>query len=326
MENTTNRKNFRCIFNPYVTKDNRDGVIRSVISQFQGYDADPEVTLTDDGFIITVTLSGNLSATQVRDKILWNQFIERVSAQDAIRKIQIIRIPKNQATKFIGDPFSDPEELDDFSQGRDYPRLDGEGQMSYTIGDKTQSVHYADPTGNIIPEVIAGGGEVVDTDLKDPTVDKDVEPVGHRNLSRLFNAFRRVSFDSGTGGTFTLDQPNRFQQVDTPTTEGGEEAPAATGIGGGAPISGASFFVYDPSNAQGTDVGKVRNLDNASAAPFGNISANKIHQDDPVEDVDSALEIPAARGGVGQIPGVEHWFLGFKEGDYNNIDIYDDYV
>ena len=73
-------------------------------------------------------------------------------------------------------------------------------------------------------------------------------------------------------------------------------------------------------------LGDVRNMDNASAAPLGNISVGSAQQDASVEDVDSALDIPAARGGVGQIPGIEHWFLGFKEGDYNDIDIYDDYI
>ena len=88
------RKNFRCIFNDYVTKDNRDGVVQSVISQFQGYFANPEVTVVDDGFVLSLDVSDELTPTAIRDKILWNRFIERVTTQDAIRKIQIIRLPK----------------------------------------------------------------------------------------------------------------------------------------------------------------------------------------------------------------------------------------
>jgi hypothetical protein len=96
------RKNFRCIFNPYVTKDNRDGIIRSIIAQFDSYEADPEVTVHDDGFILTLSIGPDLSPTLVRDKILWNQFVESVTAADAIRKIQIIRIPKNSGLMDFG--------------------------------------------------------------------------------------------------------------------------------------------------------------------------------------------------------------------------------
>ena len=99
-QNTTQRKNFRCIFNPYVTKENQDGVVRSIISQFEGYYAEPEVTITDDGFIISLTVGENLNPTTVRDKILWNSFVESVTAQDAIRKIQILRLPKASLMDF----------------------------------------------------------------------------------------------------------------------------------------------------------------------------------------------------------------------------------
>ena len=59
----TQRKNFRCVFNRYVTKDNQEAVVLSIISQFEGYFADPEVTVTDDGFIISLSIGENLSPT-----------------------------------------------------------------------------------------------------------------------------------------------------------------------------------------------------------------------------------------------------------------------
>ena len=65
------RKNFRCIFNNYITQAAHDGIVQSIISQFQGYFAEPEVTLVDNGFILSLTLSDELTATAVRDKILW---------------------------------------------------------------------------------------------------------------------------------------------------------------------------------------------------------------------------------------------------------------
>jgi hypothetical protein len=88
------RRNFKCVFNPYVTDYNKDSVIMSIINQFEGYYAEPEVTQVAEGFILTLTLGDNLSPTMVRDKILWNQFVDSVTAADSIRKIQIIRLPK----------------------------------------------------------------------------------------------------------------------------------------------------------------------------------------------------------------------------------------
>ena len=93
------RKNFKCKFNPYVIPENRDSVVQSLISQFQGYDADPEVTVTDNGLIITLTTSDELTPFAIKDKLLWNYFIETVSTADTIRSIQILRLPKSGTTK-----------------------------------------------------------------------------------------------------------------------------------------------------------------------------------------------------------------------------------
>jgi hypothetical protein len=88
------RKTFKCKFNDRVTSDNRDGVIQSLINQFEGLDSDPEVTLDGDTFSITLTISDNLPPTLVRDKLALNYFIDRVSTGESIRKIQIMRLPK----------------------------------------------------------------------------------------------------------------------------------------------------------------------------------------------------------------------------------------
>jgi hypothetical protein len=349
MDNATKRKNFKCIFNPYVTKDNRDGVVRSVISQFEGYNADPEVTVTDDGFVLTVSLNDNLSSSQVRDKILWNQFVERVTTQDSIRRIQIIKLPKSEATKFVVDQFTDPDKLDEFSQGRtERPALDGEGQMSYTIGDAISFIRHADPTGDLIPESIAGGGEAVDVNIvREPSVDKEVEPVGtggrtHRSIPKVFTGFRRISFESDTGGSFTLTTPNGFQDVNTPPASAGlqgEKANGASGIGGGAPISGASWYVYNPLNAQGTDVGSERVRGDASSAPFGNIPARSKAQlglaASKIDEEENEQGIKGPYGATLEVLGVEGdpmggaaygSYFGINETyDYEgNID--DDYV
>jgi len=101
------RKNFKCKFNPYVTSENRDSVVKSLIAQFQGYDADPEVTVLDDGLIISINTSSDLTPSGIREKLLWNYFIQTVSTQEAIRSIQILRLPKttswNKESRELGE-------------------------------------------------------------------------------------------------------------------------------------------------------------------------------------------------------------------------------
>ena len=93
------RRTFKCKFSDRVTSDNRDGVIQSLINQFNGLDADPEVTLDGDTFSITLTIGDNLPPTLVRDKLALNYFIDRVTTGDSIRKIKIMRMP--QATQEV---------------------------------------------------------------------------------------------------------------------------------------------------------------------------------------------------------------------------------
>jgi len=348
---TPQRKNFRCTFNRYVSEYNRDAVVRSIISQFEGYFAEPEVTVTDDGFIISLALGDNLSATMVRDKILWNQFVESVTAADAIRKMQIIRLPKaskeNEGTVGGFGPHGSDSGVDEImvADGRPIPHK----EFKIDMGDRadgpptvTASLRYADPTGNMLPQVYGPGAETdkpVDEDLNsditnmksDPSTELDSGKPA-QNHPKLFMGFRVVAINSDTGGAFTLNQPNGFQDVGKPPRSGDihQEAGAATGIGGGAPISGASWYVTQPGNEQGTDLGTERIKSDASAAPFGAIAASKIEPEP--EDVDSAIDLPQARGGTQSVPDggqVEGWFasryFGLNEtyGYEGDIDDYD---
>ena len=355
-EKKTTRKNFKCVFNRYVTKENQDAIIRSIISQFEGYYAEPEVTVTDDGFTITLTLGDNLSPTLVRDKILWNQFIESVTVADAIRKIQIIRLPKAGLMDFgaridaegsVGgfgpdvDPITGDTGVNE-KLNTDLTVKPRKYQIDADPGDSLghhASVHYADPTDTMsedqtyVPGLTPEGLDSESTEVSndDETTELD-SGRSDTSLPKIFGKFRRIAIDSDTGGAFTLNKPNGFQSVnDTPETGGlHQKATPATGIGGGAPISGASWYVTQPGNEQGTELGVERVRGDATDAPLS-FAASKI--DDDIEDKDSAVEIPQARGGGQAIPDggqVEGWFASSHfglnetydyEGDSNGYDI-----
>jgi hypothetical protein len=327
--NNVQRKNFRCIFGPYITKDNREGVIQSVIAQFQGYGANPEVTVDDDGFIITLDTSSELSANAVRDKILWNKFIERVTTQDAIRKIQIIRLPKAEASlmDFGARP---PEKGTVGGFGPDVDPVTGDtgvDEVLLGVEHTEYRIDNADRPGGPkvkhrqIPKVFNANKKIADkTDLisEDQTFVKGLTPEGltsrvndmHANDDEktVLGSFRRISIDSDFGGNLT---PKTFEGLADV-----EEAPPGTGIAGDAPISGASWYVYQPGNAQGTELGVERNrYRDHSEAPFGNISdANLTHgskEEEPLEDDFSAVQLPQARGGGQAVPDggqIEGWY------------------
>jgi len=97
MSNIT-RRSFKCRFNDYITPDNRDSVILSLIKQFEGLYADPEVTVNEDNtFVISLLVNKELTPTLVRDKLLWNGFIKSVTAGDSIRKLKRLSLPQVNA-------------------------------------------------------------------------------------------------------------------------------------------------------------------------------------------------------------------------------------
>ena len=49
------RRSFKCKFVPYINEDNREAIVRSLIMQFEGLDANPEVTV--DGNILSITVT-----------------------------------------------------------------------------------------------------------------------------------------------------------------------------------------------------------------------------------------------------------------------------
>lgn len=354
------RKNFRCVFNPYVTKDNREGIIRSIIAQFDGYEAEPMVTAHEDGFIITLTLGPELSPTLARDKILWNQFVESVTAQDAIRKIQILRLPQAGIMDFgerataagsVGgfgpavDPFTGNTGVDEKLNVplNNVPKYQIDADPDDTLGHHASVKKYADPTDlgsedqsfvhGLTPEGLTSDATVVDSDAKDPL---ETGQRIHRPLPAVLGSFKRIAIDTDAGSAFTLNKPNGFQSVGDPPDQGPlhERANPGTGIGGGAPISGASWYVTQPGNEQGTAMGDERNKDydlSSSSAPLAGITASVINGNDEDEeqgikaeygstlDMLGVGEHPLGGAAYGSIFGINETYD--YEGDFDVYDI-----
>jgi hypothetical protein len=268
------RKNFKCIFNDYITDENRDAVVQSVISQFQGYNANPEVTLIDRGFVLSLDLSADLSELSVRDKILWNRFIERVTTQDSIRKIQILKLPQMASQQGSVGAFG-PHATPSGNTGVD--EVDGNPHQEYRIDNAdrpdgppfTASVKLADPS-ELIPAIYGPGAEhgtPTDPDLRsditNPTAEHNTKLDSGKSSSRLYG-FRVISFQSDTGGSFTLNKPNDYGADinNTHALQGTNEDLAMLPRG--------NFYNTDINNERGTRTGveTVSRGDEASSAPL----------------------------------------------------------
>lgn len=245
----TERRNFRCKFNQYVIPENRDAVVRSVISQLDGYFGEPEVTLVDDNeFIISVSLGDNLTASMVRDKLLWNYFIHSVSAQESIRRVQILRLPKSssreEVSQDLGDSGVDPflnVELPDVSS-----IIGDEGKRPKSSHKVFNSVlHYADPTGQIIPKIFNGTNEDLDVD--------QLSSIHDMNTPSVLTSSRHYAFGEGDSGGYFGDSPSQATQHGVNVTKAPQETRGRTeqneGItdpGTAPPISFQGFFGNDP--------------------------------------------------------------------------------
>ena len=332
------RKNFKCIFNDYITTDNRDSVVQSIISQFQGYFANPEVTIIDRGFVLSLDLSPDLTDVMVRDKILWNRYVERVTTQDAIRKIQIIRLPQAGLMDFGGrikgqgsvggfGPDVDPvvgdtgvsEKL--YTQ-QDHPakyKIDG-GADPKTLGE-TASVHYADKT-DMSSEGQAFVQGLTPDGLSSDATELVTGPNDELATGKRVMGFRVISSSQGEGSAFTENTDNSYGIPLDPAKSllGTNEDEAFVGPG--------SFFNTDDERGTMTGVEFERRGEEAVSAPLM-FSANKA--DEPVvEDEESAAALPQARGGGQSVPDggqVEGWYasnFGLNE-TYDYLGDQDDY-
>jgi len=180
------RKNFKCQFNPYVSVENREGVIQSIIAQFEGYYADPEVTSEgNESFTLSVTMTEGLTPTLVRDKLLFNYFIDRVTVSEIIRTLKRRKLPvptswKREALLDRHDLEIEPEEtVDEYTE---YPE---------ELPDKSYVLRAEEPTPEYLidmadrkpdgPELVhKSKPKLLSTGMKktaDPT-DSDLNEVG----------------------------------------------------------------------------------------------------------------------------------------------------
>ena len=335
------RRTFKCKFNDRVTSDNRDGVIQSILSQFNGLEADPEVTLDGDTFSITLTIGENFSPTLVRDKLALNYFIDRVTTGDSIRKIKVMRMP--QATQeVIG---NGEGQLDGIARDTGVNEIltqnteDGEEvvpRAKYTIGPNPPGVPERRRTPAVFglgmsrggsswikqadPGSLRNEGQAFTNEPDDVIGPEDLDSMA-TDVTKLPSSFAmHYASENDAGGS-------QFGQPFDPKTvmDSVNNAPL--------PSSGPRITVFNsgttPTRETGGPIPFNSWLSETQATmPKGkdtkgplDFTASLKGTDD--ENIDSAIELPEATQG-GTVLGLEGWFSASLHFGYDDNDTDDD--
>jgi len=333
------RRTFKCKFTDRVTSDNRDGVLQSLINQFEGLGAEPEATLDGDTFSLTLTVTDNLPATLVRDKLALNYFIDRVTTGDSIRKIQVMRMPK-ATTEVLGDGKG---QLDGIARDTGVDEIltenteDGEQvvpRAKFKIGPNDPGIPSIKRNAPSVfglghtrggsswikqadPGSLRNEGQAftnLDDDVMGPE-DLDSMATDVKKLPKVF----ATEQDAGSGSQFgqpfdkktVMDSVNNAPQKSrTPrvTVFNSGTSPARED---GGPIPFNSWF--SEVNSESTMPAE----ENAKGPLDFSIAASLKGEKTDSENIDSAIELPEATQG-GTVLGLEGWFSASLHFGYDN--------
>jgi hypothetical protein len=291
------RKSFRCRFNQYVGSSNQDSVVAGILSQFQGYNCNPEVTLDGDELILTVDITGDVTNTLVRDKLAFNYFIQSVRVSDGINKIRRMVLPTPisswvEATVVGEDRMNSLRDGDEDDLGVELPE-GARPDISKLIGGSgfvtTGGIKQADPQGNLVVPPFSGTDESVDPDLL-----SDIHDVTAFRIATEQDGGGLAGFGGG------IDQTNVRTSPTNPPRETKPPQNSILGV---------------PTNSWFTDdilAGETITPNPNAEAPLSLPTGSK--RDVGFED--TALDLPGAAQGGEFVPGdedIKGWFTAFRQ-------------
>jgi hypothetical protein len=295
------RRSFRCQFNSYVGQHNRDGIIASLISQFESYDCDPQVILDDNGFTLMVNVNEVLTPELVKSKLAFNYFIKSVTTGDKIRLVRKMVVPiagVRQADEVGVEKLKD--EKDDTGVNAELP----EARIVKLLGDGgiVAGLVYADPSERL-PGIYFGdpGGPGI--------AGHSVVPENISDINDVEDKIKLVAFLEGGPSQFGDSLPKTNQREDV------TKIPAAT-----RGLSNSSDLATNPIGIAGKGFFNVK--DGEGVTPTGTqgfLDVAKVIEEDEenpakVKPID---DIMSNHGGRGVIDGNTAWFAS-SFGDYEH--------
>ena len=139
---------YTCKLSPYIIEENKQSIIHSLMTQFQGYEANPTIVAPQDSTSFTITVdSGVMPNHEVKEKLLNNYFIEGVSTRsDAhLRRNLHVDFNKSVASALGGCPQCGSNDLTvDYSSNRRRPVCNNCGMSGLSEWDRVDN-EFDDP-------------------------------------------------------------------------------------------------------------------------------------------------------------------------------------
>lgn len=139
---------YTCKLSPYIIEENKQSIIHSLMTQFQGYEANPTIVAPQDSTSFTITVdSGVMPNHEVKEKLLNNYFIENVSTRsDAhLRRNLHVDFNKSVASALGGCPQCGSNDLTvDYSSNRRRPVCNNCGMSGLSEWDRVDN-EFDDP-------------------------------------------------------------------------------------------------------------------------------------------------------------------------------------
>jgi len=98
-----------CRLSPHIIEENKQSIIQSIMSQFQGYNLNPTIVAPQDSNVFTVTIdNGDMPTSEVKTKLLNNYFVDQVSSRSDTKVVKNFHINLNKDASVNGQGYDAP--------------------------------------------------------------------------------------------------------------------------------------------------------------------------------------------------------------------------
>jgi hypothetical protein len=104
----TGRVEYKCKLSPHITDENKQAIIQSLMTQFQGYNLNPTIVAPQDSYAFTISLDkGEMATSEIKDKLLWNYFIDNVSTRSDAKVVRNLHVDflDKESSMVDGEPY-----------------------------------------------------------------------------------------------------------------------------------------------------------------------------------------------------------------------------
>ena len=88
---------YTCSLSSHITDENKQAIIQSLMTQFQGFHMNPVIVAPQDSYSFKITLDkGEMSPSEIKDKLLWNYFIDKVTTRTDAKLLKNLHVDFNK--------------------------------------------------------------------------------------------------------------------------------------------------------------------------------------------------------------------------------------